>query len=125
MANKSNVNSIFEKLDNNKQSIHNNIADSISEEESDVEMALSYAEIIKAIPQDATKIPQEKYQQSHTEWRWRFFNFKNRKLVEISYKHPGKDRVYVNNKGQWINYIVSEKWDQFLTDTKYYYVKMI
>ena len=85
---------------------------------------MSLNDIIKSIPPNSIKRPNTYLQTSHTEWRWRFFEIKGRKLVEISKKHPNGERIYMNNMGKWIsNLELNDNWDQFLTDTKYFYGK--
>lgn len=85
------------------------------------EMTLSLNDIIKAIPENATKHPLEHLQKDHTEWRWRFFDLKGRKLIEISKKSPNCDRIYVDNTGGWTQCELKGNWDKYLTDTRYCY----
>lgn len=87
------------------------------------EMVLSIQDISQSIPQKSYRKPNPDLQSTHTEHRWRFFNLKGRKLVEISVKVPGKERIYVDNKGRWIGFRLKGNWDQFLTDTIYYYAE--
>lgn len=87
-------------------------------------ISLSLDDIIKSIPPNATIHPNEHLRSTHTEWRWRFFEMKERKLVEISKKTPDSDRIYMNNTGKWIsNFELEGNWDKFLTDTRYFYGK--
>jgi hypothetical protein len=59
------------------------------------------------------------------EWRWRFFNINNRKLIEISYldSNNGK-RIYTDYSGNKIEYDLDNKWDAYLTKILYAYAKV-
>lgn len=129
--------SIFTKRDtNNKKNIkikknNKNEIDSLSDSENVIEndlsqMILSLQDIIKSIPQNSVKKPDINLQKTHTEWRWRFFNLKERKLIEISKLSPSfteTERLYMDNTGKWIKYNLKGNWNQFLTETRYCYVK--
>jgi hypothetical protein len=99
------------------------IIDSLSDSDDYIvgEKILSISDITNAIPSTATKEPNVNLQKIHVEWRWRFFNLKGRKLIEISQKSTGNDRIYVNNVGNWIKFKLNDNWDQYIVDTKYYY----
>lgn len=102
----------------------NNEIDSLSDtdnEETYEHMVLSYGDIIKTIPSTATKQPNPDLQKTHTEWRWRFFNLKGRKLVEITKKSPSSDRIYMDDTGRWVTFDLKGNWEQFLVDSRYYY----
>ena len=62
-------------------------------------------------------------QKTHTEWRWRFFDIKGRKLIEISKQNPNENRIYMDNMGKWISFTLDNSWDQYVVDIKYCYVK--
>jgi len=85
-------------------------------------MMLSLEDIKKSIPQNALSQPDSNLQLTRTEWRWRFFNFNGRQLIEISWKEPNTDRVYVDNTGRWINYSLDKEWEKYITNAKYFYV---
>lgn len=110
--------------------IVNNVIDTISDNSEAYEetvnqvtgeVILSMKDILASIPQTATKDRDLLKENTHVEWRWRFFDLKGRKLIEISRKEPDKDRIYVDNKGNWINFILKGNWEQFMTDSRYYY----
>jgi hypothetical protein len=88
-----------------------------------LQMSLALEDIMKAIPTNATKLPDSKLQSTHTEWRWRFFDLKGRKLIEISQKKPNEERLYMDNKGKWTKFNLKGDWDKFLTDIRYSYGK--
>jgi len=88
-----------------------------------VQMILSFQDIIRNIPNTAVKTPDSNLKKTHTEWRWRFFDLKGRKLVEISKLQPNEERTYMDNTGKWIKYNLKGNWDQFLVDTRYCYIK--
>src|SRR5438128_49356 len=92
---------------------------------SDDKIILSYEDILKAIPKNAKKEVDLELQKSHIEWRWRFFNINNRKVVEISKKLPNQSRIYIDNNGNWLNdfeYDPDANLDKYLTDQVYAYV---
>lgn len=86
-------------------------------------MVLSLQDIIKSIPTTATKTPSHDLQQTHTEWRWRFFDLRGRKLIEISKMTPGSKRIYMDNRSKWTEYTLKKEWDKFVVDTRYCYVE--
>jgi len=96
-------------------------------------MVLSLQDILESIPKNASSEPSPcilgggaatpDMDKTHTEWRWRFFNLNGRKLVEISKLSPGEDRIYMDNTGNWSTYSLKKDWDQYITETKYCYVK--
>lgn len=128
------MNSIFTKKipgKNKKQKIsiknnNPNLLDSASDgSEDDViyQMILSLEDIKKSIPKNALSNPDPKLLTTHTEWRWRFLNIGDRKLVEISRKNPNGQRTYIDNTGKWINISLDQEWDKYVVGIKYVYVK--
>jgi hypothetical protein len=103
----------------------NNVEDDNEEMDdnyTDTDQMILYIDDIKnSIPPDAVDTPNAKLQKTHTEIRWRFFNLKGRKLIEISKKKHNGERIYVDNTGKWINYELKGNWNQFLIGSKYYY----
>jgi hypothetical protein len=93
-----------------------------SDDNDDSQVILSYQDIIKNIPKEATSQPNHILQKTHTEWRWRFFDLKGRKLVEISKIDPMKDRTYMDNTGKWIKYTLVDEWDEYVVESKYCYI---
>lgn len=113
----------FKKTKNEKE-INSLSDDKDNIDQNETNISLSLNDIIKSIPLTATKHPNVRLQTNHTEWRWRFFDIKGRKLIEISKKDPNSERVYMDNTGKWIlNSELKDNWDKFLTDTKYSYGK--
>ena len=104
-------------------SLSDSCEDHDDEENNESCMVLSIQDIMKSIPPSATKSPSQHMQQTHTEWRWRFFDLRGRKLIEISMMHPKSKRVYMNNTGSWTEYTLGKEWDEFLVDTRYCYVE--
>jgi hypothetical protein len=84
---------------------------------------LTIDNINKSIPTHAINEQNIELLKTHIEHRWRFFNINNRKLVEISVKHPDKDRLYVNSSGSWINFNLDPKYDVYVTSAKYCYTQ--
>lgn len=88
------------------------------------EMILNINDIMKTIPNNAMTKPDNEMGKTHTEWRWRFFDIKGRKLIEISKKQPNNKRLYVDNTGSWIHYDNNiNQWNNFLVNTVYHYVE--
>jgi hypothetical protein len=108
---------------------NNNMIDSISDNDNqnksvDQVMVLSLADIKKSIPHDAHTTAQPNLMKTHVEWRWRFFDIKGRKMIEISRVSPNTKRVYIDNKGEWTNDSgLDASWDQYVVETRYSYVK--
>jgi len=111
------------KSNNNIRTINTTNIDSISDNDDykGKKIILSKDYIYKSIPKTALDKPDLKLKDNHIEHRWRFFNIHNRKLVEISVKHPNKERKYINSLGEWIVYNLDNRWDIYLTSVKYYY----
>jgi len=88
---------------------------------------VSKVEILKSIPQSATKTEQIKLKETHTEWRWRIFKFPNgndgqtKESIEISYIKPNEKRLYVNRNGEWVNREIGPEFDKFVIDQFYHY----
>ncbi len=87
------------------------------------EMILDINDIMRTIPNNAMTKPDRELEKTHTEWRWRFFDVKGRKLIEISKKHLCDDRMYVDNRGSWIHHSNTNEWDKFVVNTMYHYVE--
>lgn len=85
--------------------------------------------IIKSIPNDALKEPDNILAKNKTEWRWRIFKFphKNNETIEISYKNykeNDKYRFFVDKNGDWVKQEDLDKnFDQFLIDQYYIYAE--
>ena len=92
--------------------------------DNDISGKITYTSIMETIPETKTKIKIDNWQKKYTtEWRWRFFDLKGRKLIEISKMEPNKERMYMENTGKWIKYtLVSPAWDRFLIESKYCYI---
>jgi hypothetical protein len=84
---------------------------------------LSKKDIMDSIPPNALSKCDLKLAESKTEWRWRIFKFPNKKneIVEISYKKPFEDRMYINKSGDWITSQVDDFYDKFVTNEFYSY----
>lgn len=89
-------------------------------------LILSYEEIQKIIPANTIDHSDDSKLRSrlYSEWRWRFFDIKGRKLIEISRKYPNKEREYIDNTGKWINYSIDPSFDEYVVKTKYYYTNI-
>jgi len=100
--------------------------DSIFLKEIEDDTRVSYSNVMETIPDDARterlpyKIWSNKYK---TEWRWRFFEFQNGvSVAEISYLSMDKpNRLYYNNKGEWVERELTTVYDDYLVKSYYYY----
>jgi len=84
---------------------------------------LSISEIEKSIPSNSLNKPDPNLQNTHTEWRWRFFNINDSKKVEISKKDPLTKRQYKLPNGEWIEYDMDNYYDKYVYKSCYYYSK--
>jgi hypothetical protein len=112
--------------ENNKYSLSDNNTESDNINESNTVaqyMILSLNEILDTIPKTASNKFLPHLHKTHTEWRWRFFDIKGRKLIEISKQNPNENRIYMDNMGKWISFTLDNSWDQYVVDVKYCYVK--
>jgi hypothetical protein len=74
------------------------------------------------IPKSATTQRHNVIPNNTIEWRWRFFNINNRKLIEISYLDSNNNkRIYTDYTGNKIEYDIDCKWDVYLTKVLYAY----
>jgi hypothetical protein len=77
------------------------------------------------IPKSATTQRQNVIPNNTIEWRWRFFNINNRKLIEISYLDSNNNkRIYTDYTGNKIEYDIDCKWDVYLTKVLYAYASI-
>ena len=82
---------------------------------------LSYDSIIENIPEPhfKSRIPANK---DLIEWRWRFYNINNKKIVEISYYNPKtNERTYINSKGEYVKRDIPKELEVFIIEEYYYY----
>jgi len=109
MKNKSSKDDIFVKYENVEQYNENT--------------SLSKEEILGSIPENALKTTDSELSKTHIEWRWRIFEIPNRpnKLIEISFKKPNNERMYINKSGSWTNSEVGNEYDKFVVDEYYTY----
>ena len=77
------------------------------------------------IPESATPLKRNVIPNDTIEWRWRFFNINNRKLIEISYLNSNNNkRIYTDYTGDKTEYDIDSKWDIYLTKVLYAYAKI-
>jgi hypothetical protein len=85
---------------------------------------INKAEIIKNIPSTATEKENPQLSNTNTEWRWRIFKLPDRQneFIEISYKKPMQQRMFINNVGQWIQQEdMSNELDKYIIKQYYNY----
>lgn len=116
MKNKSSKDDIFIKYENIEQNDQGNENTSLSKEE-----------ILKSIPENALKVANNELTKTHIEWRWRIFEIPNRanKLIEMSFKKPNDQRMYINKSGSWVNSEVGKEYDKFVVDEYYSYSQFV
>jgi hypothetical protein len=85
---------------------------------------LSRRDVANMIPKECLKQKNLELMKTKIEWRWRIFKFQDREheIVEISQKKPNKKRLYINNKGEWVEFVVSEDYDVFVIHEYYHYI---
>lgn len=110
------------KTDQNKSLTDDEQNNNQHSEYADV-MSLALDDIKKTIPHNATNIPDKELQKTHTEWRWRFYDINNRKMVEISKQELNKDRIFINNTGHWVTHSLDSSLDKYIVDSRYCYNK--
>lgn len=102
---------------------NNNIFMKIPEYSNTNSSSLSKYEVMESIPHNHYKEKNENLAIDHTEWRWRIFNFPHKKndVIEISFKKPNEKRIYINNKGEWVERNIGPEIDEFVIDEFYVY----
>lgn len=88
----------------------------------------SYKSVKKSIPKEAVETPMENWDKlGKMEWRWRFLILPNKKkVVEISRMTPvSPNREYVKENGQWVFRIVPACFDDYVTESYYYYTELL
>ena len=81
--------------------------------------------IMKSIPKDALKEENLELNKTHIQLRWRIFKIPNKEneIVEISYKHPIQDRMYINKNGQWFSGEIDKIYDKYVVEEYFVYTK--
>lgn len=104
---------IFIKKNNNKNNSNKNSTRKILPKE----------QILKSIPENAKTEQNNELEKTHMEIRWRIFKFPNieNEIIEMSQKEPEKERLYMNQKGEWIKYSDNNKYNQYLVKQFYHY----
>lgn len=92
---------------------------------------LKYEELTKSIPEDAVTSENLELQKTNNEWRWRFFEYNNKVLVEISIRIPETmengnitlpTRKYINKYGKMVTQDIDPIFDKYVTRQYFYYV---
>jgi hypothetical protein len=101
---------------------------SIQSVKTDDTLIFNKNEIMSSIPEDAFTEPNQELLKTKTEWRWRIYSIPNKKneIIEISYKEPNSDRMFMSNKGDWIlinetQYHQYNYFEQFIVNEYYIY----
>jgi hypothetical protein len=98
----------------------------VTKSKDDKKKILTKLEVMQTIPQNAINIENKIAQQTCKELRWRIFKLPNKKneFIEISYKHPKEERMFLNKNGKWINDNIPIEYDIFLINQYYIYEKI-
>ena len=83
---------------------------------------LNIKDIEESIPKSASSTRLSPIPPNVTEWRWRFFQIGQRKLIEISL-YENNIRSYIDYNGNVITYDLDPSWDAFVTKTLYAYFR--
>jgi hypothetical protein len=78
--------------------------------------------VYKTIPKSSFKEPRDN--KDNTEWRWRFLQFGPSLKVEISKKKPNENRIYLNEKNEWVTRDIDPRFDKYVSESYYYYAKI-
>lgn len=83
---------------------------------------LSKDEIMSSIPKEATENENINLQDKMTEYRWRIIKFPNKKneMIEMSYKKPNEERLFMSHTGNWIKYNETD-FSQYVIKTYFFY----
>ena len=84
---------------------------------------LSKDEILSSIPENTLDYEDKNLSLTKIETRWRIFQipeFEN-EVIEISYKIPNQERLYMSQNGKWINYTLSAIYDKYVIKSYYLY----
>lgn len=95
--------------------------------DNDISGKLSMTNILDSIPKGHTETRQKDWRKKkQNEWRWRFLKLPDRDtMVEISRLKYNKDiRLYLNNKGKWVERDISSVYDIFVEKEYFYYSKL-
>lgn len=91
-------------------------------EELENENKLTYTVVYDSIPDHSNLVSIEGWEKKYlVEWRWRFLQFNDRKVVEISYQNKNKERYYMNKYGEWVKRNISNIYDKLVIEEYYYY----
>ena len=114
------------KNDDMNRTIKTTDNDSISDNDdyNNQKITFTYKQLCNSIPSFAIDKYDDQLITTHIEHRWRFFNINSRKLVEITVKHPNKERKYINSCGEWVEFNLDSIWEKYITSSKYYYSKI-
>ena len=81
--------------------------------------------IMSSIPENAKTEEDIDLAKTHLEIRWRIFKFPNidNEIIEMSQKLLNNNRLYMNKKGDWVNYNDDDKYNQYIIKKFYHYQK--
>lgn len=84
-------------------------------------IVLSKFEVMNSIPTDA--LNKSETESKKIEWRWRLIKLPHKKneIIEISYKKPDDQRMFINKSGKWVHREIDDSFNQFITKEYYLY----
>ena len=119
------MSSIFAKSSESPTRIAKSATNTKNHVDNTIKQCLSIDDIKNTIPSNAINQPRPNLTKTHTEWRWRFFNINERKLIEMSCKHPEQVRTFMDKDGNWSTTDENEliPFEKYIHQNLYYYVK--
>lgn len=86
------------------------------------ENKLTYTVVYDSIPDHTNSVPIKGWEKKYlVEWRWRFLQSDDRKVVEISYQNKNNERYYMSKYGEWVKRNIPDIYDKFVIEEYYYY----
>ena len=84
---------------------------------------ISKNEIMSLIPSNALKFKNTNLSKTHKEFRWRIFKLptKENQIIEISFKLPNDNRLFMNKHGKWVYRDIGNEHNNFLVEEYYVY----
>lgn len=82
---------------------------------------LSLDAVKQSIPANSVREQDPSLAEYMTEWRWRILNINDSEIVEMSYKKPNEDRIYMSKTGKWKKSEVDPIFDRYVIETYYCY----
>ena len=76
--------------------------------------------VMSSIPENYYNAEQPDLKKNNTEWRWRIFNIKGKKYIEISYQDVNSERLYYDRE-QFVSLYIDPSLDKYIEKEYYCY----